>query len=206
MIDDVAGEAVAPAASRSGSDAGAKSADEVAWGEAYAVDIPQSYAKYLQDFPQGNWVNEAQRQLANFESSAWTKLQANESIEGYRVYLDVYPGSSNAAVATQKLQRLEQAEKERQRAREAREAADLAAWNAARNEGTQDAMNGYLTGFPQGNYRAEARELASKIKADDDDRRSFSLATTTNTRAAYKSYIDAFPQGIHVADALQALD
>ena len=180
--------------------------DEAAWQQAYSVDTPESYAEYLREFPTGSGAEMARRQLADFEAEAWQALQASQSVQEHNDYLAVFDESANAPAVRRRLQRLGQEAEARRQAVEAQKAADLAGWNAARNQGTNDAMDAYLANFPKGAYRADARELRRRIKLEEDDRRAFVLAERRGTRDGYQRYIDAFPQGFHIADALQALD
>ncbi len=88
------------------------------WRRTERTDTPEAYRSYLERYPDGLYVEDAQRRLRQFERQArrearaeerllWDEVRQNGSAESYRLYLERYPNGSFVGEAQAALAELE---------------------------------------------------------------------------------------------------
>lgn len=88
------------------------------WRRTERTDTPETYRSYLERYPDGLYVEDAQRRLRQFERQArrearaeerlsWDEVRQNGSAESYRLYLEKYPNGSFVGEAQAALAELE---------------------------------------------------------------------------------------------------
>lgn len=88
------------------------------WRRTERADTPEAYRSYLERYPDGLYVEDAQRRLRQFERQArrearaeerlfWDEVRQNGSAESYRLYLERYPNGSFVGEAQAALAELE---------------------------------------------------------------------------------------------------
>ncbi|MCB9267753.1 MAG: SUMF1/EgtB/PvdO family nonheme iron enzyme [Lewinellaceae bacterium] len=112
--------------------------------------------------------------LKRDEAAAWAEAQQANSPEGYRRFLEAYPGSEHAVAAKKHIAELE----------------EQAAWEYAQRMNTTAAYNHYLDKHPNGKKAREAIEAMEKL----EETRAWSLALGRNTVPAFRKYIFNYPQ------------
>ncbi len=73
---------------------------------------------------------------------------------------------------------------------------DDAAFAKVRKANTLEAYRQYLSSFPEGGHRAEARGRMGEL-----DNEAFARARARDTLASYQEYLTAFPEGVSVSEA-----
>ncbi len=109
--------------------------------------------------------------------------------------------AANEAVAVREAAAAEAA---KMTAAEARKAEDDF-WLRSRRVGTIAAYQRYLTTYPDGIYRNDARTLIVRATRQEDER-SWQEATELNSATAYDRYLDQFPDGQQAIEAQRRYD
>lgn len=174
-------------------------AEERAWVNARTIDTVASYTAYLERYPQGNFIDEAQQRLNALDDAAWQSALEANTLEAYRGYLEDFPLGLHVPEAQQLIDRLEAGIA-------AIAAADKAAFEDARKRDTVAAYDGYLAAYPDGAFVDEAKERRRAALEISRDEEAYAAAKRLGTRKAYQSYVDRFPKGQYVAEALTMLD
>ncbi len=103
---------------------------------------------------------ERQRQAAErVDRSFWDETGARGDEAGLRAYLDRYPDGLFAEEAAARLAEIEEVK------REEAQAADRQAWDAASEDDSITAYQGYLRAFPEGQFVEEARSRRNELLA-----------------------------------------
>lgn len=144
------------------------------------LTTPDFYRQYLADYPQSIYAPDVEKRLQAIlnESTAWDKtLQTNTKV-GYMEFLESYPTSLQSRKCLQLIDSID--------------------WAEACLDGTEEAMNRYLTAHPEGMYTNEAVDLkknidSRKTTAEEDEQvtgavKDFFTAVITQTD---KSKIEA---------------
>jgi hypothetical protein len=101
-------------------DSGAR-ADEAAFKEARQTNTLRAYYEYLKAFPDGRFVEEAKKRIAEMEGTekdrkAFEAAQRRNTADAYAAYLKAFPNGTYAAQARKRLEMIRQEEAESQRA------------------------------------------------------------------------------------------
>jgi formylglycine-generating enzyme required for sulfatase activity len=207
------GPTVTPAASTVADSPGAatrvqqpSSEEKRRWQGALEADTVLGYRRFIEDFPESVYANQARTQLAVLDEKAWQELSAEDSVPAYEDYLDIFPDGIHQAEALQRIDAIRQAEAKKERERLERERLDKLAWEAANAERTVESFDRYITDWPAGMHIEEATRIRRLLKDQGDDDKAFQAALKLNTRDAFQAYIDAFPGGANIAAALQHID
>jgi uncharacterized caspase-like protein len=132
------------------------------------------------------------------DTALWNAVQAGNSVDDYRVYMQQYPKGKYVALARQRLQKLQ----DEQAAIEL--AADEAAWKAAEASGNEAAYQGYLVAYPRGRYAALVAPRIAKLKADAairEENQLWSQAQEATSSGPVQAYLDRYPTGRFAAAA-----
>ncbi|MDR5652580.1 peptidoglycan-binding domain-containing protein [Ruixingdingia sedimenti] len=155
--------------------------EQAAWDRARNRDTADAYRAYLADWPRGPHAAEARQRMERLqgeqdaasretarEQAAWERVDALNTLQGYRGYLAEFPRGVHADTARQRIAVLEQGqqrEQQQQDRQQQQRAADRAAWTAARNGDSVAAYEGYLRQFPQGAFAQEAKQRIARLTA-----------------------------------------
>src|SRR5262249_2055450 len=190
--------------------------EDAAWERAKSGARKQSYSDYIGAYPQGRFIAQARRSIAEFErleeekrridreDAAWRQAKDANTLAGYQAYLKDYPAGRFAAEARNGVAEIERAaEAERHIARED------AAWTQAQQGGDIAAYQAYLSAYPQGRYVSAANEGLAEInrreqlKREDD---TWARARQNANIATYQAYLAEYPQGRYVSAANDAIN
>jgi len=140
-----------------------------------------AFQEYLANFPSGKNRDKAQQELA------WSKAEANNTIQAFNDYLQKYPQGAHLGDASKKIEDLKRADdrtKESQRFQEARNSKDDAVLQA------------YLSEYPSGDHY-------DQILGHLDD--VYWEKTNKNDKSSLQAYIGRTPQGRHTGEARDAI-
>ena len=175
--------------------------DDSAFQNAQMTDTKQSYSIYLENYPDGSHVTEAEERIAAIE----------EEEVAQRETLAIKKQESEA----DRKKRLAEDEAAKLKAEEeGRIRQDDSAYQFAEMTNTTQAYTIYLKKYPNGRHAEEASnklealdaEAAAKIKAEAEeaakgDDQAFLLASNENTKQAYSTYLINYVNGIHSEEA-----
>jgi len=176
------------------------------WQGALKADTVLGYRRFISDYPESIYRNQAETQLDILDEKAWMELAAEDSIPAYEDYLEIFPDGIHQAEALQRIDAIRQAEAKKERERLERERLEQLAWEKASNERTIAAFDQYIGNWPSGLHIEEARRVRRLLKDQSNDDKAFQIALKLNTRDAFQAYINAFPNGVNVTAALQHMD
>jgi hypothetical protein len=129
------------------------SADDSAWLEATTADTVQAFRLYLNRFPTGAHVAEAQERIRTADDRAWTDAIGAGTVVALNQYLGQFPDGVHAPQARSSIAEFE------------RNAVDEKAWSEAVKAGTIASFNDYLIAFPAGAHAADAQRRLADLKA-----------------------------------------
>jgi len=127
--------------------------------------------------------------LAQAESCE--KIIEREDAAAYREYLRQNRGSECASAVRQALRELD----------------DRTSWREAKEKDTIAAYRAYLDLYPEGAFRADARNRIAELEhsPEGQDDTAWTAAKEKGTIEAYRAYIGSFPEGEHVQQARDAI-
>jgi len=175
--------------------------DDSAFQSAQMTDTKQSYSIYLENYPDGRHIKEAEERIAAIEKEETVQREA----------LAIKSQESEA----ERQKRLEEeAAAKRKAEAEERIRQDDSAYQFAEMANTSQAYTIYLGKYPNGRHAEEASdklaaldaEAAAKIKAEAEeaakgDDQAFLLASNENTKQAYSTYLINYVNGLHSEEA-----
>ena len=176
------------------------------WQGALKADTVLGYRRFIADFPESIYRNQAETQLDILDEKTWQELSAEDSVPAYEDYLEIFPDGIHQAEALQRIEAIKQAEAKKERERLERERLEKLAWEKASNTRTIAAFDQYITAWPAGLHIEEAMRIRRLLKDQSNDDKAFQTALKLNTKDAFQAYIDAFPNGVNVTSALQHMD
>ncbi len=176
------------------------------WQTALKADTVLAYRRFIADYPESIYRNQAETQLDILDEKAWQELAAENSVPAYEDYLQMFPEGIHQTEALQRIDAINQAEAKKERARLARERMDHLAWETATGMRTIAAFDQYITDWPAGLHIEEANRVRRLLKDQSNDDKAFQTALNLNTKDAFQAYIDAFPNGANITAALQHMD
>lgn len=183
------------------------SAEETArWQNALQADTVLGYRRFLADFPDSVYREQASVQVEILDQQLWEQLSAEDTRAAYRDYLDQFPGGLYEAEALQRIEAIDEAAAQAERERQERLRRDELAWQEALDGRSVASMQRYLDDWPAGAHVEEAQRLRRELRDRELEGRAWDAAQKLATRDAYRSYLDAYPQGEHAADALIILE
>ena len=174
--------------------------DDILFQNAELINTRQAYSTYLQKYPEGKHIDEAQVKISDFEEQ---ERKAEEQKQ---------------QIALSKKEEQDRIEKERsseemQKKAEA-DRQDDKAYTFAETTNTIQAYTTYIQSYPLGRHIDEARKNIAdlqqkqaelqKVQADklaQRDDEAFRIAMNTNTKESYSTYLISFPNGLHSSEA-----
>ena len=176
------------------------------WQGALQADTVLGYRRFIEDFPDSIYRNQAETQLDILDEKRWQTLSAEDSVPAYEDYLEEFPDGIHQAEALQRIEAIKQAEARKERERLAREQREALAWETATAERTIASFDQYISEWPSGRHIEEANRIRRLLKDQLDDDVAFQTALKLDKKDAYQAYINAFPNGVNVTSALQHID
>lgn len=170
--------------------------EKALWKDVSANDTIYSYSKYLSEFPDGKYVQKANKRIseieedrkrlaeaAEAEKKAWKDANSIGTIESYTKYLQYFKLGSHALDAKDKIEEIK--------------------WGLAKNADTEDSYNDYLKYYKYGRFASLARTRIKSIKAEA---KSWNMAAAGNSIDSYNNYLKEYPDGKHKDDAQKILE
>jgi formylglycine-generating enzyme required for sulfatase activity/serine/threonine protein kinase len=176
------------------------------WQGALDADTVLGYRRFIADFPESIYRNQAETQLDILDEKAWQELAAEDSLPAYEDYLEIFPDGIHQAEALQRIEAIKQAEAKKERERLESERLEKLAWEEASSARTIAAFDKYITDWPAGLHVEEANRIRRLLKDQSNENKAFQTALKLNNKDAFQAYIDAFPGGVNVTAALQHID
>ena len=176
------------------------------WQAALQADTVGGYRRFLADFPESVYTNQAETQLGILDEKSWQELSAENTIPAYEDYLEIFPLGIHQVTALQRIGEIGQAEAKREREKLEQEQLEKLAWEQASDTHSIAAYSQYITDWQAGLHVEDAKRLRRLLKDQSDDDRAFQTALKLDNRDAYQAYIDAFPRGVNITAALQHID
>lgn len=130
------------------------------------------------------------------DDEAWVRALEQDTLAGYRAYLDAFPNGRHASDA--------QAEVDRY---------DDVAWADAEQRNTLAGYEDYLDAFPEGRHVGQAQERAEAIRTAEEaaaadaaerarrEAADWDRAARADTVESYSDYLNTHPSGAHARDA-----
>jgi formylglycine-generating enzyme required for sulfatase activity/serine/threonine protein kinase len=176
------------------------------WQGALDADTVLGYRRFIADFPESIYRNQAETQLDILDEKAWQELAAEDSVPAYEDYLEIFPDGIHQAEALQRIEAIKQAEAKKERERLESERLEKLAWEEASSARTIAAFDKYIADWPAGLHVEEANRIRRLLKDQSNENKAFQTALKLNNKDAFQAYIDAFPGGVNVTAALQHID
>jgi len=176
------------------------------WQGALKADTVLGYRRFITDYPESIYRNQAETQLDILDEKAWMELVAEDSVPAYEDYLEIFPDGIHQAEALKRIEAIRQAEAKKERDRLERERLEQLAWEEASGERTIAGFDQYIGNWPSGLHIEEARRVRRLLKDQSNDDKAFQFALKLNTKDAFQAYINAFPNGVNITAALRHMD
>ncbi len=176
------------------------------WQGALKADTVDGYRRFIADYPESIYGEQANTQLDILDEKAWQELAAENTVPAYEDYLEVFPDGIHQAEALQRIDAIKQAEARKERERLERERQEKLAWETASTRRTIAAFDQYIRNWPTGLHIEEAKRIRRLLQDQSNDGKAFQSALKLNTKDAFQAYINAFPAGVNVTSALQHMD
>ena len=170
--------------------------EKALWKDVSANDTIYSYSKYLFEFPDGKYVQKANKRIseieeerkrlaeaAEAEKKAWKEANSIGTIESYTKYLQYFKFGSHALDAKDKIEEI--------------------SWELARNADTIESYNDYLKYYKYGRFASDAR---ARIKSINAEIKCWDKAITQNGIDSYNAYLKEYPNGKYIAEAKERLE
>ncbi len=123
--------------------------DRYDWSVALKQNTNKAIQGYLQNHPDGQYVEFARNMLEEVE--LWDKAKATHSYDDYCAYYDRYPDGEHAAEAIKLLKQYEEE-----------------TWKATKASKKLDAYENFIKEHPKGYYANEARNIIAKTKMEQN--------------------------------------
>jgi TIR domain/PDZ domain len=130
-----------------------QAAEERAWLNAVSIGTTGATKQYLDRFPNGLHMADAQRNLRKADEGSWIDAAGIGTVDALKQYLSQFPEGAHAIQAETRIVELQ------------RQVADDKAWSAALLLGTAAAFNQYVKASPSGAHVTEASARVSTLDA-----------------------------------------
>ncbi len=180
--------------------------DDEAWVRALEKDTLEGYREYLEAFPNGKHVEEAQEEINKYDERDWQDTLRRDTIAAYEDYLEKWPEGLHADKAREIIAERKAAAEARAKDAAERAAQEAGDWETAARENTVESYERYLAKHPAGAHADEARSRIASLQASAADEAAWQQAKAANRASSYEQYLSSFPQGAHVAEAIAALE
>jgi TolA-binding protein len=135
-----------------------------AWDNAKDTFDVKQFQAYIDEYPQGKFVKEAQKQISKLEKgeTAWWQALETNTINAYTDFIAAFPGGKYTQQASLKLNDLQQETANAEKRHIAEE--EEGDWQKALNANTFDGYQAYSNQYPSGKYTALANTKLAAIK------------------------------------------
>lgn len=156
---------------------------------------------------------EKQKKIDLEEESFWVLVEEENSIDGYKGYLQKYPNGKHKNVALSVIRTLENINKKRQKDEEE------VLWKTSSENNTIDSYRNYLEKTELGLYKEQANKLIPEIEKknqeiqaekerqlnEEQDNKLWKDASVANSIPSYKKYLTETKLGLFKVKAEQAI-
>ena len=152
------------------------------WEKACAEDKASRYAEYIREYPEGEFVQQADNAIKNIKETdkLWIDACKVDTIEGLEEYLEKRPLGRHDEEANRRIKELK---------------VDAQKWVRADKEGTRVAYIRYQQESINGKFLSKAKQ---KIKQFDRDEKAWVNAKNIDNIESYQEYLQKFPDGEYV--------
>lgn len=169
-------------------------ADERGWKEALKANTIAAYYKFKEQFPQSQFVKEADKIIYDIEDGdAWERASRRNTIGGYDEYLDNYSNGKYIAEAKERIQELI--------SRGAEQDDEKSLWLQAESEKSIALLKEYLKKYPEGKFSEDALIKLNEVKREEREERVWKDAVQKNFIPLYEQYLNSFPTGKYSNEA-----
>ncbi|MFQ5638915.1 MAG: hypothetical protein ACE5IR_13095 [bacterium] len=175
--------------------------DELHWRWTSYHDQAQSYAAYVEAWPDGRHANEAQEL---YDERSWSDATAASVVRAFKEYVNNLPQGKHVAEAIQQIENLHwQGAQETNTVEsfatylhnhpegrytpEALQKIDDLPWEAAQETNTVESFQAYLRDHPEGKYASEASQKIDALHWQE--------AQQTGTIKSFRHYLEAYKSG-----------
>lgn len=154
----------------------------------FSQDI-QKFNEFLGTYPNGIHAKDAIVQIIELKKilNAWTQTQLLNTIIDYEYFLDLYPNSSYAPLASKGIKSIK----------------DKRAWEDALIENTTDAYQTYLSLFPNGENTQDA---IARIEEIEKILPEWAETVEDNSAYSYRSFLAKYPYSSLAVEAQRRLN
>lgn len=181
--------------------------EELFWDFVENQNTERAYAAYLERYPDGKYIHEAEansfllelaamKDEAEKEKRFWEWCKAQKSKRYNEVYLKKYPYGDYVDEAIEQVFVFEQEAEAAEREREDR------FWNWLLGRNILEGYQVYLQKYPEGHYRQEADSLIAYLT----EKAFWVNQIEKGDKAAMQVYLEQYPQGRYVERAQEELE
>ncbi|MEL6590274.1 MAG: hypothetical protein AAFQ68_09345 [Bacteroidota bacterium] len=140
------------------------------WAITLSEDQPGSYQRFLEQYPESQFLDEALQRLDDWEEQdAFHQALQMDDLERYNEFVLTYPKSS---FATQVHERIHQLEKELAQ-RYKLLADEIVAWQAAERDHSFFSYRNFLRSYPGGKFEEMARERIKVLELRREEQKAY---------------------------------
>jgi len=168
-----------------------------AFNVAQAVNSTESWARFLQQYPEGQFAPAAHTKMSELEqrkadTAAYNVAKQSDSEKAWEQYLTQFPAGTYLAEGQRRLTELKQ-----------KREAELAGFRLAEAKGNDSGWEKFLKDFPQGQLAAIAEDRLETLRklAREKENGIYAQALKSTSLDDWDKYITAYPDGRFVADA-----
>lgn len=155
------------------------SGSKEAWDNARRTDTIYSYEKYLEEYPNSDYSQEARNILGRlYEKVAWDKARYNDKISSYEEFIILFPKSELKKSA---LERINEIKIDR-------------FWEETRIRNTIEAYNDFILLYPNSKYESIAKEKLNTLI----ELKNWNEALSKNNLDEYYNFINKYPLSKYV--------
>lgn len=127
-----------------------------AWSEADDKNTVAGYEEYLENYPDGLYLNAARDRIEklnaeNKELRAWNSAKSRNTVSAYRGYISNYPSGRYVSSARSYIRNIEKSREQ-------------TAWNSATNRNTISAYRSFISSYPSSSYVGSAKSRIQDIE------------------------------------------
>ncbi len=176
--------------------------EEISINDARKNKTIAGYKKYISDFPNGKYLQEANEGITYLTSqmdesmiladeTAYNKAKEEAKVVAFEEYKLQFPKGIYVNEANEQIKIIKQLDKD--------------AYELAVKENTIQAFELYIKRNKDGQYIGDANKEINRIKAEIElrkkDNEAYEIAKKENTIEAYKAYLETFPKAYNAKEA-----
>ena len=177
--------------------------DQIRWKNVRDEHTVWAYCHYLHNFPNGRYVNEAHKAIAEIEEDdKWENTVNKKTIRALVEYIGLYPKGKHSKKAEFKIDELELAHEERTQ------------FNKVQQEKTIEAYEAFIQRYPDGFFKDEALKEITFLerinerpeKHPETEDVEWKIAQIKNTLDAYGEFYKKYPKGEYTEQAKNKIE